>query len=196
MATIAEFTAIQEEMKTKMILVNENILRIKTSLGKAILKQIVNSSLTAMSIPYEFGTEGIYTALGVFGGGLLLLERIRLRPYLAQLAILQDQYNESGKKFAVALAEQAGKITAVKLELDQSGYDLDENTGLVTPKPNNTLGTVTKLDTITESTGIPQLLRDNNINPQFAYAVYPVGAFVGYKIYKKYSGTKRKKAKR
>jgi hypothetical protein len=194
MATIAEFTAIQEDMKLKMLSVNENITRIKSSLGKKIVDQIANASLTAMGIPFTVAGDLAYSALGLVGGVFLLVEKLRLKPYISQLKTLQEQYNETGKQFAIALASDAGKATGVKLELEKSGYTLDPVTGLVVPvKKTNEAQT---LDTITESTGIPQLLRDNNINPQFAYAVYPVGAFVGYKIYKKYSGTKRKKAKR
>lgn len=187
LTSIADYIKLQQDRKNRMLIIAEEVKKIKSSLGTQIYTQIYAATLTYVGFPTQLFSDNLLLLAGLPGLIITAYQKIRLKPLLTELETLQKQYNLTGDEFEKFMSANAKKEKDLLKELKIQGYYLDPITGLLMPIKKPAM-----LDGVSEATGLPKWLRDNDLNPNLAYLAYPIGGYLGYKLYKKFKRKRRK----
>lgn len=183
--TVKDFENYLVGLENRMLEIATQMDAIKNGVGKQIVKRIQESALKIVGINIELPTWSVWFSLGAIGIIFNERERNKLKPFISELDQLTAEKQRILNELVYLKPREAAEMEAKAAELAKIGVKLDPLTGAIT-----TIQRQINLDSFTETTGIPKLLRNLNIDPRFAYLVYPIGAFIGLKLLKK---SKRRK---
>jgi hypothetical protein len=179
--TVADFENYLVGLENQMIGIAQEVEKIKSGLGKAIVKKIQEGALSLVGINLNVPDWSVWLNMGAIGIIFSERERIKLKPYLKELELLRAEKGRIVQELVFLVPREASEKAAKDEQLSKIGLKVDTVTGEIT-----TIQRQLNLDRFTESTGIPKLLRKYNIDPRLAYLAYPLGIYVGAKVLSKF----------